>query len=248
MKFTSPAKLNLFLRVLRKRLDGYHDLFTLMQAVDLADTISLELSPQDTFSCNIDLPNDNLVTKALHLFRTHTDEKHPVSICLDKKIPLQAGLGGGSSNAATTLWALNHIFQTNLSNETLIHLGSMLGSDVPFFFSSGRAICTGRGEIFQSRSHQDEEYTIYKFHEGASTADIFRNCIPCDTADETLFINDLQPITEKLLPNIMPWKETLPTASVMTGSGSAYFCTGKQKLLSDSWHAKTISRSLSHWY
>jgi 4-diphosphocytidyl-2-C-methyl-D-erythritol kinase len=264
MIFRSPAKLNLFLRVLRKRPDGYHDLATIMQAIDLADTITLKLAPRDTFFCtdpHLPMDSNNLVVKAISLFRAYTRNNRPISLYLDKKIPTQAGLGGGSSNAATVLWGLNELFRIKLPLYTLIELASQLGSDVPFFFSQGRAFCQGRGEIFQELPPCPESYTIYKFSEGASTAEIFKHCKPRPSTNqeiETLiqlhqdrkgsFINDLQPITECLLPSVLEWKQTLPPSIAMTGSGSAYFCEGQQSKVCPSWHVRTISRNADEWY
>lgn len=261
----SPAKLNLFLRVLNKRADGYHDLATLMQTINLGDTLTIDQADKDAFHCDIQaLPMDesNLVVKALLLFRAYTGCLQPVKITLEKKIPTQAGMGGGSSNAATTLWGLNALFKTNLSDSQLAGLGAKLGSDVPFFFSSGRALCQGRGEIIHLLESKKADYTIYQFEQGASTAQIFQNCTPKFISDAeihslveshqsgtTFYSNDLEPITEKLLPAISVWKQKLPEPVVMTGSGSAYFCKGQKPLYGDkSWVVQTIARSQNQWY
>ncbi len=106
----SPAKINLFLRIMGKRPDGYHELASLFQAIGLGDTLTFTLTPQDSLTCSdpsLPCNDSNLIIKALHLFRRKTNLHIPVTIHLEKHIPTQAGLGGGSSNAATTLGALN---------------------------------------------------------------------------------------------------------------------------------------------
>ncbi|MCF8055201.1 MAG: 4-(cytidine 5'-diphospho)-2-C-methyl-D-erythritol kinase [Desulfocapsa sp.] len=137
---SAPAKVNLSLHVLGKRSDGYHELDTVMQKLDLADTIKIQRLSEPTIqlSCpDSDLPeNDtNLVWKAAAAFLRETclEKESGVSIILEKNIPVAAGLGGGSSDAGIVLVTLNHLFGANLSEETLIRLGSPLGADVPFF-------------------------------------------------------------------------------------------------------------------
>jgi 4-diphosphocytidyl-2-C-methyl-D-erythritol kinase len=154
----TPAKVNLFLNILGQRKDGFHEIRSVMQAIGLWDR--LDVSPvlvldeisQLQFTCNWpELNNDsdnNLVVRAYHLFWDATGlPPLPLHIHLEKGIPLQAGLGGGSSDAAATLIVLNHLSQAGLSDEELCTLGAMLGSDVPFFIRGGLALATGRGEI-----------------------------------------------------------------------------------------------------
>ena len=136
LTLNSPAKINLFLRVKARRADGYHELATLMQTVGLCDTITMELAEHDSLSCtNPQIPTDtsNLIWKAIHAFRKHTGMNCFVDVGVDKKIPIQAGLGGGSSNAATALKGMNTLCGSPLSVEELMMLGAQVGSDVPFF-------------------------------------------------------------------------------------------------------------------
>jgi 4-diphosphocytidyl-2-C-methyl-D-erythritol kinase len=137
MRFFSPAKLNLFFRVLYKREDQYHEIASLFQAVSLGDFLSIEMSEEDVLSCN-DLSllcdRSNLIMKALDLFRKKTGIKIAVKVHLEKNIPLQSGLGGGSSNAATTLWGLNELCGRPASLRQLQNWSSEIGSDIPFFF------------------------------------------------------------------------------------------------------------------
>lgn len=139
----SPAKINLFLRVLGKRSDGYHEIASLFQAINLGDNLTFTLSEQDHLTCSDPhLPCDhtNLVIKAVHLFRKKTNLDTPVTIHLEKEIPSQAGLGGGSSNAATTLWALNALHNYPYTIGQLQIWSAEIGSDIPFFFLSGNSL------------------------------------------------------------------------------------------------------------
>jgi 4-diphosphocytidyl-2-C-methyl-D-erythritol kinase len=150
IRIKSFAKINLCLYVLGKRRDGYHQIYTIMQAVDLYDGLSLYKIPEgiDVQTDNPQLPTDrrNLVYKAAEIFFNQTGIDPGVRIKIQKKIPLSSGLGGGSSNAAFTLRGLNTLLDTNLSRRKLLNMAKKIGSDVPFFLSSGQALATGRGE------------------------------------------------------------------------------------------------------
>jgi 4-diphosphocytidyl-2-C-methyl-D-erythritol kinase len=151
----APAKINLGLNVLRRRPDGYHDLETVMQQISLGDTLLIESLTQANgwvFSCtDPELDSaDNLVCRAASLFRSLTKKSLPgVKITLYKNIPTQAGLGGGSSDAAAALMGLNKLWQLSLKKSDLLQLAARLGSDVPFCLRGGTAIARGRGEILQ---------------------------------------------------------------------------------------------------
>ncbi len=155
LKLRSPAKVNLFLRILRKRLDGYHDLVSLMCCVDLSDEIILDFAA-DHISVSCDYPGvpqnkTNLACRAAACFLSNLKKKtgirHPgIDIQIKKKIPPGAGLGGGSSNAAAVLLGLNYFFKQPFSFNELIAQGLTLGADVPFFIGREPAIITGVGE------------------------------------------------------------------------------------------------------
>jgi len=145
-----PAKLNLFLEVLRGREDGYHEIETVMQAVSIFDTVRL-FKNRDGISIESNaswLPRgqENLAYKAAQLFFVRAGTKGGVRIEIDKHIPPAQGLGGGSSNAAGVLSGLNVLYQAGYSCEELAEMGSEIGSDVPFFLYGGTAVCRGRGE------------------------------------------------------------------------------------------------------
>lgn len=148
LKFASPAKINLVLEILGKREDGFHELRSLIQTIDLYDTLYFEISDKVSFECTeLSLrTSDNLVLKAIKLVREATGCSKGVKVRLEKHIPWGAGLGGGSSNAATTLLALNKLWGLGLSLPKLTTLAAKLGSDVPFFLHGGLALVEGTGE------------------------------------------------------------------------------------------------------
>ena len=150
----SPCKVNLLLNILGRRPDGFHDLETVMHPVGVFDELSFARQPAGIrLSCNErSLPTDarNLVHRAATAFLQRAGITEGVQIHLEKRIPLAAGLGGGSSNAATTLSALNELFGAPLSPAQLHELAASLGSDVPFFLQTKPALATGRGESIQS--------------------------------------------------------------------------------------------------
>jgi 4-diphosphocytidyl-2-C-methyl-D-erythritol kinase len=149
--FLSPCKINLFLNVLRRRQDGFHDLESIFHRVDFFDELTIRLGKDDfSFGCsdpNLPTDSSNLVVKAAHAFFKTAGIPPRGSIFLEKRIPSEAGLGGGSANAATTLTALNSLHNFPLGPDQLHAIAAGLGSDVPFFLMGRQALGTGRGEI-----------------------------------------------------------------------------------------------------
>ncbi len=147
----APAKINWSLFVLDKREDGYHNILSLLHCIGLYDVLKFELSDTLTLESNVDIPCEgNLVYKAASLLKNHTGTEKGARIILKKEIPSGAGLGGGSSDAAYTLMALNNLWELDLDKAELKALGSALGSDVPFFFDGPLAAAEGRGERLTS--------------------------------------------------------------------------------------------------
>jgi 4-diphosphocytidyl-2-C-methyl-D-erythritol kinase len=147
----SPAKVNLRLEILRKREDGYHELRTIFQKISLRDTLHFSLKKGKGISITTNHPGlplgkANLIYRAAQSILRRSSYKGGVAIQIEKRIPLGAGLGGGSSNAATTLRAMNQLLETNLSRKELMELGLEIGADVPFFFLKGTALGSGIGE------------------------------------------------------------------------------------------------------
>jgi len=196
LKLFSPCKINVFLRITGKREDGFHDLASLFHVISLGDTIKFSLSPsksKDRLSTNVQgVPVDgrNLIIKALNLYRKKTGSNRFFWIHLDKKVPTGAGLGGGSSNAATALWAANELNGGLVTENELQDWSSEIGSDIPFFFSHGAAYCTGRGEIVQDLPPPfplDLPMVLIKPREACSTAEVYKRL----RLDQTSNINPL---------------------------------------------------------
>lgn len=154
MRSKAPAKINLLLRVLRKRPDGYHDLASVMQQISIYDELEYTMQQEGiTLHCpGTDLPTNeqNLIYRAAQTIFNHTSYRNGVEIVLNKYIPSAAGLGGGSSDAATTLMTLNDLCSLGLSKTELIKLGAKLGADVPFFIFGSSAFATGIGDKLQT--------------------------------------------------------------------------------------------------
>jgi 4-diphosphocytidyl-2-C-methyl-D-erythritol kinase len=185
------AKINLTLDVLGKRTDGYHDLASVMQTVDLYDTICLSITKEDQVQIVCTLPelsnDDNLAARAVNMVRQRLDIGQGVLIELHKRIPIAAGLGGGSSDAAAVLLAMRHWWQLQLSPTDLLDIASSLGSDVPFFLTGGLALCEGRGErVTALSSHWPRTMRwllLLKPAISVSTAAVFRNLPASDYTD-----------------------------------------------------------------
>lgn len=273
LRLASPAKVNLFLRILRRRADGYHELASLFQAIDLCDTLHVSLASQDRLTCNIPtLPVDhtNLISKAVDLFRRRVGQPFAVEIHLDKHIPMEAGLGGGSSNAATTLWALNTLLDHPATLDQLIAWGGELGSDVAFFLSEGTAYCTGRGEVIVPQpALASQNLLIVKPAVGLPTPEVYRRVnaatLPQRDPQESLqqwlkgepsFYNDLEPAACAALPYLLTLKEQLIGSGfeqvLLAGSGSSFICfgDGSPPRLSDVqlFPARFLRRSPHSWY
>ena len=156
----APAKINLFLKVLRKRPDGYHDIHSWFQAVDLFDELTFRRKTETGIGLDVtgdpDLPEngENLVIRAAEMLFDRFKLPGGLKIGLKKAIPVAAGLGGGSSDVATTIYALNQLYDLELTAKTMQQLGLEIGSDVPFFFSTGQAEISGRGEVINGISLQ----------------------------------------------------------------------------------------------
>lgn len=274
----SPAKINVFLQIHSKRPDGYHGLASLFQAIDLYDTLHFSLADEDSLSCTdpeIPVDDRNLVKQAIQAFRQKTG-LHTLKIkChLEKSIPSEAGLGGGSGNAATTLWALNTLAGFPLKTKALMEIGGQLGSDIPFFLSKGTAYCTGRGECVRELPHlPSQNLWIVKPHYGLSTRLVYETyrsstqslglCDPEQALEKSLSgdslccFNDLQAPAFQLRPELAELshfltQQNLYSAVQLCGSGTALFCLGESKPpVSDCklFQASFINRSSdTDWY
>jgi 4-diphosphocytidyl-2-C-methyl-D-erythritol kinase len=175
----APAKINLLLDVLRKREDGFHEVEMVMTMVDLADRLEMEELPRDTIIISsqagyIPLDEKNLAFQAAKLIKERYDVRKGVYIHLDKKIPVAAGLAGGSSDAAATLRGLNRLWGLGIPEEELRVLGAELGSDVPYCVSGGTAIARGRGEKLEYIDNPPQCWVVLaKPPINVSTADVY---------------------------------------------------------------------------
>lgn len=175
----APAKINLVLDALRKREDGFHEVEMIMTMVDLADRLEMEPIARDQIIISsqvgyIPLDEKNLAFQAAQLIKERYGVKQGVYIHLDKKIPVAAGLAGGSSDAAATLRGLNRLWNLNISEQELCKLGAELGSDVPFCVTGGTALATGRGELLQPISSPPQCWVVLaKPPINVSTADVY---------------------------------------------------------------------------
>ena len=243
----APAKINLSLKILGKREDGFHELETVMIPLHgLYDTLTFEESGKFSFGCNIDgLPTDdtNLVVRAVKLFEERSKSKISHRIYLEKSIPHGAGLGGGSSDAATTLLTLNRLYGSPLTLNELHELTAEIGSDVPFFLYDSPCICKGRGDVIEPISTPPPfALCLLKPDFGVSTPDAYKRWmtsrklkgIPYEAQDGPLgeMQNDLErPVFEKFLflAECKRWLLDQPEVTVaqMSGSGSTMIAITK---------------------
>ena len=245
----SPAKINLSLRVLSKRPDGFHEIDTLMTKLPgLADDVVITPADAFSFTCSdpsLPTDNENLVVKAVETLAKKSGEELPFQIHLEKHIPVGAGLGGGSSNAATTLLALNSQLETPLSAEDLHELAAEVGSDVPFFLYGGAARCTGRGEKIEAApAPPDLPIVLFKPGFSVSTPDAYANCLEAEELpgiryDEYRYaglklVNDLEKSVfakHRYLAELKDWLQNRrdTKAVLMSGSGSTIFAVLRPK-------------------
>jgi len=236
----APAKLNLFLHITGRRDDGYHLLQSVFMLIDWCDTLNVELR-QDGLITREDLgaslPADDLIVRAARALQAATGSRAGAHIGVHKRIPAQAGMGGGSSDAASTLLALNRLWQLNLTLPALCRIGLALGADVPFFLGGHNAWVEGIGERIQPIQLPSGRFLVVKPQAGLETRAIFSDPdLKRDT--ETAIIsgfaanafgfgrNDLQPVAQKLCPGVtqaLEWLQSLGLNGRMTGSGSAVF-------------------------
>lgn len=237
LSLPAPAKLNLMLHIVGRRADGYHLLETVFQFLDYADTLhfSARDDGQIILHSTIDgvAHDDNLIVRAARLLQTASQSKLGADIWLDKKLPVGGGIGGGSSNAATTLVGLNHLWQTQLSLEKLAELGLSLGADVPVFVLGRAAFAQGIGEKLEPVDLAEPWYLVAVPPVSISTAKIFSD--PCLTRDTPVTNmrtvlkqsghNDCQAVVEKRYPEVRNALILLNkfVEARLTGTGSCIF-------------------------
>jgi 4-diphosphocytidyl-2-C-methyl-D-erythritol kinase len=247
MRRLAPAKVNLFLHILGKRPDGYHDLASVMQQISLFDELDFKLCPEGiSLSCTgTDLPagEDNLVYRAAAALFDHAGYPGGVEITLTKNIPSGAGLGGGSSDAATTLVALNELCTLNVSQEELMKIGVGLGADVPFFIFGPSAYATATGTVLQPLSYVPElNLVLIKPPFSLSTKDVYQGLNLALTKKKNNYSiprfydmndvvrelhNDLETVSFRLRPELADFRQILmgegALGALMSGSGPTMF-------------------------
>jgi 4-diphosphocytidyl-2-C-methyl-D-erythritol kinase len=269
----APAKVNLYLEVLARRADGYHEIETLLCAVSLYDTLVFKEDSAGGLSLQCNRPDlstgaENLVVRAAELLRRHTGCAGGARVRLVKRIPVAAGLAGGSTDAAATLAGLNQLWRLGLPESELAELAAHLGSDIPFFFAAPAAWCTGRGEkVTPVKLGRRLWFVLLCPPFGLATAEVYRGVtVPQrpQTADELLravaagdpeaigrrLHNRLEEAARRLRPELEDYLGLLaarrPAGQAMSGSGSTLFAvcrdhreaTRLARVLRDGWPEK----------
>jgi 4-diphosphocytidyl-2-C-methyl-D-erythritol kinase len=236
----APAKLNLFLHIVGRRADGYHLLESVFMLIDWCDTLNFEARPNGRISredLTTPLPADDLIVRAARALQLASGTSHGVHIGIAKHIPEQAGLGGGSSDAASTLLALNRLWGLKLSLAQLKQIGLQLGADVPFFLNGHNAWVSGIGENATPITLPQASFVVVKPKDGLKTERIFSDSsLKRDTKPATILDfaanafdfghNDLQAVAQLLCPSVtqaLSWCNERGLKGRMTGSGSAVF-------------------------
>jgi len=242
LRLKSPAKVNLRLEILRRREDGYHELRTVLQKISLYDTLAVSLKKEKGISISTNHPKlpvgrGNLVYRAAQMILKKSEYKGGVHIDIRKEIPLGAGLGGGSSNAAAALKALNQLLELGLSTKELMNMGLGIGADVPFFFLDGAAVASGIGERLKKIELPDLSYVLINPNFEVSTRWAYQNFIltkrhfhfnlqgfvKTPEGISRLLWNDLEGVVSHKYPQIEEMKKMLLSAgalgALMTGSG-----------------------------
>ena len=275
----APAKLNLFLHITGRRTDGYHLLQSVFMLIDWQDKLhfervpSAEIQREDLNPQAPQLPANDLCVRAAQALQTATGCTQGVRISIDKQIPSQAGMGGGSSDAATTLIALNRLWNLHLPRQALEKIGVSLGADVPFFIRGHNAWVEGIGEKITALSGSailpPSAFWVIKPSAGIDTPSIFKApTLQRDTKPATIDVfaadhygfghNDLQPVAEALCPDVTEvknWLQSQKMHATMTGSGSAVFAQADKDIdlstAPNSWKIKLCKNldkhPLLHW-
>lgn len=233
----APAKLNLMLHILGRRPDGYHELQTLFQFLDHGDELGFSLREDGEIHLRTEMPgvphDSNLIVRAARSLQQASGTRLGADIWLHKRLPMGGGIGGGSSDAATTLLGLDHLWRTHLGEERLAELGLALGADVPVFVRGRAAFAEGVGERLQPVTLEEPWFLVAVPQVFVSTAEVFtdpeltRNSAPINLRSllEGGSRNDCQPVVEKRYPevrNALMWLNKF-TSARLTGTGACVF-------------------------
>lgn len=236
IKIQCPAKINLTLKITGKRDDGFHNIESIMQTISLFDYLTISAEPAEKFEINLsgtsnEIPYNekNLVHKAAALFIERTNlTPHKIDIFIEKNIPVAAGLAGGSTDAAGTLYGLNKIFNEPLSRQELHELCAKLGSDLNFCLEGGRQMTTGRGEILEELPYEEFSLSLIKPENiGISAKEAYTSFAEKEKVGRENFVNDLEWAVIENYEELKKIKSLYPD-SIMSGSGSTYYIIGKE--------------------
>jgi 4-diphosphocytidyl-2-C-methyl-D-erythritol kinase len=248
---SAPAKLNLFLHITGRRADGYHLLQSVFMLINWCDTLHMDLRADGLISredLGAPLPADDLVLRAARALKAASGCGFGAHIGIEKSIPAQAGMGGGSSDAATTLLALNRLWQLDWPLARLLPIGLALGADVPFFLGGHNAWVEGIGDIMTPITLPSANFLVVKPTAGLPTHAIFSDPALKRDSDAAILSgfsanpfgfgrNDLQSVAQRLCPGVtqaLDWLASLGLSGRMTGSGSAVFAHLDQALQASS--------------
>lgn len=268
MIISAPAKLNLFLHIINRRADGYHNIQTVFQFLDFYDELQFNLRTDEQINLTIQNANlpieENLIMRAALLLQQTSQSKLGADIVLTKNIPIGAGLGGGSSNAAATLLALNNLWQTHLSQQQLMALGKQLGADVPVFIYGKAAWAEGIGDQLQPVTLTEPWYLLLHPNCHVPTAEIYaaqeltRNTSPITINQffDRGGHNDFESVVRRRYPEVdaaLNWLTQFAPAR-MTGTGSCVFAAFAEQQQALAIAAKVpknfqsiVAQGLNHW-
>lgn len=265
IRLPAPAKLNLFLHITGRRADGYHELQTIFQLIDRCDWLEFQTTTDGLVSFESEFlldPHDNLILRAAHLLQQQSGTTHGCHIRLDKQLPVGGGVGGGSSDAATTLLGLNYLWQLGYSLSELAQLGLQLGADVPIFVCGHNAWADGVGETLIPIHLPKSDYIVLKPDCFISTGTLFsQQLLTRDTPITTfaayqsqpaLFGNNFEPVARQLYPAVAEALDYLSAfgQARLTGTGACVFIAvtpamNPQKIVDNAPCMGFVCRSLS---
>jgi 4-diphosphocytidyl-2-C-methyl-D-erythritol kinase len=246
--YPAPAKLNLFLHVLGKRADGYHELQTVFRLIDLADRVGIAPRADGEIRYSGELGEDNLVVRAARLLKKQTGSPQGADLALEKQIPVGGGLGGGSSDAATVLLVLNKVWSLGLSETALLSMAAKLGADVPVFVFGRNALGEGIGERLTALELAPAWYLLLAPQVSVSTREIFTVALTQDTKRLKIppFFsgqgrNDLEAAVVAKHPEVdahLKWLRQRCPQARMTGSGACVFAEFRSETEARALHAQ----------
>jgi 4-diphosphocytidyl-2-C-methyl-D-erythritol kinase len=261
--YPAPGKLNLFLHVLGRRADGYHELQTAFRLIDRCDRVGIRLREDGAMRFRGVFEDDNLCLRAARLFKAHVASPLGADIELEKNLPVGGGLGGGSSDAATVLLVLDRLWNAGLGRSALMEIGLRLGADVPFFIYGRSALGEGIGERLTPLELPPAWYFVLAPQVTVSTKETFDGALTRDTKRLKIppFFpgqgrNDLEPVVVARYPEVaaqLAWLRDRCPQARMTGSGACVFAEFETQAQADAIHAQLpggmsgfVARGLEH--